>query len=142
MNIDAAMLDSAARVSLGSRDPSTKVGAVLTRDGLIEALGFNDLPQNTLRSPDILLNRVRKYARTVHAEANVILIGRNFCWEGTLYSTHPPCSNCAGLIINSGITRVVLPVGLPGYDPVYHESWQWEESKLMFEEARVTLDFA
>jgi deoxycytidylate deaminase len=46
---------------------------------------------------------------TVHAETNAIVeAGRQRTIGGTLYTTHLPCWDCAKLIVNSGVKRVVF----------------------------------
>jgi len=45
---------------------------------------------------------------SIHAEANALLyVDRSAIEGGTIYITAPPCMNCAKLISNSGIVRVV-----------------------------------
>lgn len=46
---------------------------------------------------------------SIHAEANALLHASRQDSEGaTLYVTHAPCADCAKLISNSGVARVVL----------------------------------
>lgn len=52
----------------------------------------------------------------VHAEQNAIIQAAKLgvsVQGATLYCTHQPCSICAKMIINSGITRVVFDEGYP-----------------------------
>ena len=68
----------------------------------------------------------------IHAEQNAIIqaakLGASI--DGaTLYCTHQPCSVCAKMIINAGITRVV-----------YQEGYPDEFSLEIFREAGVQLD--
>lgn len=45
---------------------------------------------------------------SVHAEANALLSGDRSSWQGgTMYVTKHPCMECAKLIANSGLARVV-----------------------------------
>lgn len=91
-----------------SKDPSTKVGAVIVDDkGRIVSLGFNGFPQK-ISDNDRLNDRDKKYNVIVHAEANAILFANKDLSGCTIY-TYPfqPCSSCSGLIIQSGIKRVV-----------------------------------
>lgn len=103
-------LSLAKFVSGWSKDPSTKVGAVLVRDSVkIVSLGFNGFPQ---RMPDLeenLFNREEKYSRVVHGEINAILFAGVSVQGCTLY-TYPfmPCDRCAVQIIQAGIVRVVV----------------------------------
>ena len=91
-----------------SKDPSTKVGAVIVDDkGRIVSLGFNGFPQK-ISDNDRLNDRDKKYNVIVHAEANAVLFASRDLSGCTIY-TYPfqPCSSCSGLIIQSGIKRVV-----------------------------------
>jgi len=46
---------------------------------------------------------------SIHAEANALLYASRAETDGaTLYVTHSPCADCAKLISNSGVTRVVM----------------------------------
>jgi len=100
-----AMAEAAASLS---KDPSTKVGAlVLDADGRVAGTGYNGFPQAIPDSPEKLNNRDEKYKRVIHAEMNAILFAGRSCAAGTLYATHEPCEDCAKHIIQAGIRRVV-----------------------------------
>jgi dCMP deaminase len=46
---------------------------------------------------------------SVHAEANALISGNRSSWVGgTIYVTKHPCLECAKLIANSGLTRLVV----------------------------------
>lgn len=48
----------------------------------------------------------------IHAEANALMyVDRSSVEGGTIYITSPPCMQCAKLITNSGIARVVCRIG-------------------------------
>jgi len=105
---DFRFLELAASISKWSKDPSTKVGAVIVNsDKKIVTLGYNGFPRN-VRDDHRLETREIKYDLIVHAEANAIIHARESLWDCTIY-TMPfmPCSKCAGLIIQAGIRRVV-----------------------------------
>jgi len=88
-----------------SKDPSTKVGAVIVRpDRTIASVGYNGFPRGV---DDYYTTREDKLLRTVHAEANAILAAREPLHGYILYVTPlHPCANCSGLIIQSGIKQV------------------------------------
>lgn len=92
-------------VASWSKDPSTKVGAVIVRpDRTIASVGYNGFPRGVYDGAEIYEDRPAKLLRTVHAEANAILSAREPLHGYTLYVTPlHPCANCAGLIIQSGI---------------------------------------
>lgn len=105
---DFRFLELAASISKWSKDPSTKVGAVIVNsDKKIVTLGYNGFPRN-VRDDHRLQTREIKYDLIVHAEANAIIHARESLRDCTIY-TMPfmPCSKCAGLIIQAGIKRVV-----------------------------------
>lgn len=86
-----------------------KVGAILVKDKMIISDGFNGTPsgfENVCEDDD---NTTKPYV--LHAEANAItkVARSNNSSEGaTLYITASPCLECAKLIIQAGITRVVF----------------------------------
>ena len=92
-----------------SKDPSTKVGAVIVRPNrTIAGIGYNGLPRGVVDSPERLNDRETKYGCTVHAELNAILNCAERPEGCTLYVWPlPPCSNCAAAIIQAGVKRVV-----------------------------------
>lgn len=106
---DRRFLDLAKFISAWSKDPSTKVGAVISNsDNQIISLGYNGLSRHVIDSEERLLDRRQKYEMIVHAEINAILFAKQSLYGCTLY-TYPfqPCSRCAALIIQTGIKRVV-----------------------------------
>ena len=110
---DRWFLGMAEYVSTASKDPSTKVGAVVVRSNhTIVSVGYNGFPRGIEDSERRLNNRELKYSLVVHAEANAILNTNEYLGGYTLYGgipTHyaPTCNECAKLIIQSGICRVV-----------------------------------
>lgn len=108
---DTRFMSLAQLVSSWSKDPSTQVGAVITRpDKTIASLGYNGLPRGVSDDEVLLQDKQYKLARTVHAELNAILNCANKPVGCTLYVWPlPPCSHCATAIIQSGIVEVVSP---------------------------------
>lgn len=94
-------------VATWSKDPSTKVGAVITSGKEIVSLGFNGFPARTPDNPAHLEDRAEKYPRVVHAELNAILRIRGNHTQMKMFCTHLPCSGCAAAIIASGIEHVI-----------------------------------
>jgi len=133
---DKRFLGMAQFVSTWSKDPSTRVGAVIT-DGnkKIVSLGYNGLPQWVEDNPDILNNREEKYKYIIHAEVNAILQANRDVFAGTIY-TYPflTCPQCAAMIVQAGIMRVV------SYKCV-DERWipRIEDSKKLLEMADVDI---
>lgn len=106
---DRRFIDMAKHVAEWSKDPSTKIGAVIVDDlRRIVSLGYNGFPRGLDDSPEIYADREKKYSRVVHAEMNAILNARSQTEGTTLYlSGLPPCDRCAVHVIQAGITRVV-----------------------------------
>ena len=119
-----------------SKDPSTKVGAVIVnKHNHIVGLGYNGFPKGVNDHQRRYEDKPTKYSMVVHAEANAILNATQSLHGCTLYvAPLPPCNECAKLIIQSGIKHVI------SYEPkseVWAESFK--TSKLMFDEAGVTV---
>lgn len=106
---DRRLLALAQHFSTWSKDPSTKVGAVIVdKRRRVLSTGYNGFPAGV---PDVALeDRPYKYNRIMHAEMNAILFAGVPLTGATLYVwPMPPCSHCAGAIIQAGIERVVSP---------------------------------
>ena len=106
---DYRFLALAEHISLWSKDPSTRVGAIIIRPNKsIASVGFNGFPQGVKASDSRYKNRDCKYKMIVHAEMNALNFAREPLNDYTLY-TWPllPCSICTASIIQSGIKTVV-----------------------------------
>lgn len=139
---DQRWMDMAKLVASWSKDPKTKVGAVIVRDRRIVATGYNGFPGRTSDDPTIYENRPEKIKRVVHAEANALAAAAMFGHSthgATCFVTFPVCCKCAGLLIQAGIARVVYPED-NSYDSVSHEYLGWDTSIELFNEAAVLLD--
>ena len=134
-NWDQRFGEMARLAATWSKDPSSKVGAVITDGKRIVSLGFNGFPAGTDDDPSIYGNRERKYRRVLHAEQNAISFAKRDLTGCTIYITHPPCARCAAQIIQEGIIRVVCP--RPDAD--FLTRWQDDmtEALSMFKEASV-----
>jgi dCMP deaminase len=109
---DLRFLSLAKLVSTWSKDPSTKVGAVIVRpDHSIVSVGFNGFPRNMEDKPEWYLNREEKYSRIVHAEVNALIQAKTDVTSYTLY-TYPfmCCDRCVVQMLQAGIGRFVFPV--------------------------------
>jgi dCMP deaminase len=134
-------LKIAQEVSLWSKDPSTKVGAIaIGKHGQILSQGYNGFPRKINDSLERLDNRLVKYTYTVHAEMNCIY---NATLTGvSLEDAHlfvyglPVCSECAKGIIQVGIKKVFM-----SYPASISDKWKdsGDITKSMFDEAAVEL---
>jgi dCMP deaminase len=86
-----------------------KVGALMVKDRMIISDGYNGTPrgfENVCELPD---GTTKPYV--LHAEANAITkvaCSNNSSEGATIYITAAPCIECAKLIIQAGIVRVVF----------------------------------
>ena len=118
---DIRYLNLAKEISSWSKDPSTKVGAVIVGDkDQIISQGYNGFPRGFNDSDDIYKNKPVKYKYIIHAEANAIYnaLYNGAYVEGATIYIHglPVCCECAKAIVQSGIARVV-------YDSEPKERW-------------------
>ena len=93
-----------------------QVGALIVRDKMIISDGYNGTPSGFENICEDEAGKTKPYV--LHAEANAItkVAKSNNSSEGaTLYVTSSPCIECAKLIIQSGIRRVV-------YADAYHSA--------------------
>lgn len=138
---DERFIEMAKLVATWSKDPSTKVGAVVVDGNRVVSLGFNGFPRGTDDAPELYDNRERKYRRVLHAEQNAIAFAQRKLDWCTIYITHAPCSRCVAQIIQEGIKRVVCPN--PWSDHNYMERWRDDvlETEAMCKEAKVKLEY-
>ena len=134
---DCRFLKLCQEISAWSKDPSTKVGAVIVDEShRIISTGYNGLPRGIDDSHERLSDRETKLAITLHAEQNAILFANTDLTGCTLYCTHHPCAHCAATIVQSGITRVVMCK-----ENLLGDHWRPSEqlAKEIFNEANVML---
>lgn len=107
-----------------SKDPRTKIGALLVKPGSkipfsfsynSPSRGVNDLVPERFERPE-------KYEWMVHAEDNAVLncAREGHCSKGAImYTQGIPCTTCADSCVQGGIIEVVV-----------HKQWQDYEQKL------------
>ena len=91
-----------------------QVGALIVKDKSIISDGYNGTPSGFENICEDDQGVTKKYV--LHAEANAITkvaASTNNCCGATVYVTASPCIECAKLIIQAGIKRVV-------YSEEYH----------------------
>lgn len=142
---DKRFVEMARLVATWSKDPSTKIGAVIVGpDNEVLSTGYNNFPRNI--NDDILerSERPEKYFWFEHAERNAVFCAarhgvrlkgcRMFvsCWI--------PCTGCTRAIIQAGIIEVVLGQKV---EDASRTKWieEAERSKQMCEEAGVKLRY-
>jgi dCMP deaminase len=135
---DKRFIDLAEHIATWSKDPSTKVGAVIADNhNRVVSVGYNGFPRNVADCNERLDDRCEKYDLTIHGEMNAILFANRDLTGCTLYTYPlPPCVRCAAHIIQSGISRVVAPST---------DNQRWVDScnkaRSLLEEAGVTVNW-
>ena len=133
---DRFFIGQAVYMASASKDPSTKAGAVIY-DSKRRPLGngYNGFPRGVADTVDRLNDRETKYLMVQHAESNAIDNSTGSLEGATIYATHFPCAQCAGRIIQNGITCVVTTN--PSDDFVSRWEKSIDVSLAMFKEAGV-----
>ena len=129
----------AKEISTWSKDPSTKVGAIVVGcDGQILSQVYNGFPRRIADSEDRLNNRERKYELVVHAEMNAIYnasLNGISLKDSVLYVYGLPiCNECAKGIIQVGIKKVIAM-----RPQIYNSQWDKsiKDAEALFREAEV-----
>lgn len=137
MSWDYRFLDLADHVARWSRDPSTKVGAVIVDDkNRVISIGYNGVPRG-VDEPKIG-DREGKLLRTIHAEENALAFAYRDVEGCRMYVSFPPCAHCAAQIIQRGIKEVIYRSDAPGIREFF-DRWagNLQEAWAMFEEAGI-----
>lgn len=106
---DMRMWGMAMLISTWSKDPSTKVGAVIMdMKHRVVSTGFNGYARGVKDCEDEKRNAEIRNLKTIHAEINAITFANQDLSDCSIfvYPSHP-CTNCAAIIIQSGISRVI-----------------------------------
>jgi dCMP deaminase len=136
---DRWVLGLANYVSTASKDPSTKLGAVVVArdDRRRVAWGYNGFPPG-IADDARLDDRGVKYDLIMHAEENALANATFDVVGSTLYCPVPPCRRCARVIAARRVARVVTgphPAPEPG---------RWTEeiapAQALLEEAGIKCD--
>lgn len=107
-----------------------QVGALIVKDKSIISDGYNGTPSGFENLCEDENDRTKPYV--VHAEANAITKvakSGNSSEGATLYVTASPCIECAKLIIQAGIVRVV-----------YSELYRFPDGLELLEKAGIQVD--
>ncbi|MDR2962565.1 MAG: dCMP deaminase family protein [Bacteroidales bacterium] len=107
-NLDTRYIRMARIWAENSYCERRKVGALIVKDKMIISDGYNGTPSGFENVCEDDEGKTKAYV--LHAEANAITKvakSHNNSDGATLYVTTSPCIECAKLIIQSGIKRVV-----------------------------------
>lgn len=108
-----------------------RVGALLVKDQMIISDGYNGTPSGFENICED--EQGHTYPYVLHAEANAIskvAKSNNSSLDSTLYVTSSPCIECAKLIIQAGIKRVV-----------YAEKYRLEDGLDLLKRAGIEVEF-
>ncbi|MFH0815572.1 MAG: dCMP deaminase family protein [Methanobacteriota archaeon] len=101
------------------------VGAVIMKEKRVLTTGYNGAPKGMRHCEEVGCMREKlrvpsgerhELCRGVHAEQNAIIQAAYFgvsIKDATMYITNSPCSVCAKMIVNAGITSVIYEAGYP-----------------------------
>lgn len=129
----------AAHVAKLSKDPSTKVGAVIfDPKRRIVSAGYNGFARSVKDTPERLTNRSVKYSMVLHAETNAILFATAPLGDCTIVVTHPCCARCAAQVVQSGIKHVLWPRPTPEFMTRWSDDY--DLTMLQFSEAGVIVE--
>jgi dCMP deaminase len=137
---DTYFMDMAQLISTRSTCVRRQVGAVIVKDKRVLTTGYNGSPKGTMHCEELGCIRDQQnipsgtrheLCRGVHAEQNAVVQAAYFGISingSTIYTTTYPCSMCAKILINAGITEVV-----------YADSYLDDLSKRLFEETKINV---
>lgn len=144
MSLESSIMHIAKLIARdNSRDPSTKVGAVIANGWELIGWGYNKLVHG---AGDYSEHETREYKldHTIHAEMDALIFmdRSKMTADTTMYVTMFPCIRCATHIVAAGIRKVVSFDIPPGDDPKLNE---WRESakksKKLFDSAGVEVQY-
>lgn len=138
---DIRFLELAQFYAQWSKDPSTKVGAVIVdHNRVVRGMGYNGFPRGVKDTPERYADRELKYKLVVHAEVNAILNATGSVRDCSIYvwptlMVPNVCPECCKSVIQSGIRRVI---GWKG-----ETQTRWQEmahiSEMMLREAGISI---
>lgn len=120
---DEYFMDMAQLVSTRSTCLRRRVGAVIVKDKRVLSTGYNGSPKGTRHCEELGCIREQmkipsgtrhELCRGVHAEQNAVTQAAYFGVSvkgATIYTTTFPCSMCAKILINAGISEIVYNEG-------------------------------
>ena len=98
-------------VASKSKDPKTKIGAIIVKDRRIISTGYNGIPIGVSDTDENRHQRPEKYKWYEHGERNAIYAAAKYGIDtdgAILYTNSLPCVDCARGIIQSGIKCVYI----------------------------------
>lgn len=117
----------AKHVSRQSKDPRTRIGAVVTTpDRVVLSEGYNGFPRGFADTPERLNDRAFKHDHVAHAEENCVYnaarVGRSLLGSYMFVWGLPICHRCAIAAAQAGVSQVFMAVPT-SLDDKWSESW-------------------
>ena len=106
---DQLFIDIAIRVGQMSHDEKYKVGSVIVKDGNIISMGWNGMPSGMENDTRCASGCTK--SEVLHSEANALMKlvkSGGGAVGATIYCSLSPCMDCAKLIYQAGIERVIF----------------------------------
>ena len=147
-------LDIAQTVLERSTCLCSQYGALIVRNDEIVSTGYNGAPRGRSNCIDLgycirekmNIPQGERYelCRSVHAEANAIIsAARSECIGGTIYLVGRdarsgkliehvvPCPQCRRLIINAGLSKIVIRSSPEKYDIINVQDWVFNDDSIL-----------
>lgn len=115
---DKLYMDIATSIGNMSYAKKLKVGTLAVKDGNVLSMGFNGTPsgwdnncEDTIYTDHESGYRLKTKPEVIHSEANMVCKAARdgvSLMGATAYVTIAPCVNCALLMLQSGISRLVF----------------------------------
>ena len=103
-------MDLALQVATWSKDPRCQVGAlVVSSNGKRVSWGYNGFPRVVEDDSELLKDGEWKNTLMIHAEHNALINSSGSVEGWTLVTTRFPCHECAKVILQYDIKRVIAP---------------------------------
>jgi dCMP deaminase len=124
-NWDEYFMEIAEVVRKRSTCLRRQVGAVIVRDRQILTTGYNGVPRKLKHCAQVGCLREKlnvpsgerhELCRGIHAEQNAVVqaaVHGISIAGSTIYVTHQPCSLCAKILVNAGISKIFVKGDYP-----------------------------
>lgn len=144
---DTRFMKLAREISTWSKDPSSKIGAVIVNDDRrILSTGYNGFPKGIEDTEERLNDREQKYPRIVHAEMNALMAALHSgvsVKDATIYVYGlPVCPECTKSIISAGIKRIVISPDPYVYITPWTEKWKNVSYQMIREVGDINVTYA
>ena len=117
ISFDTLFLSIVKLLELRSTCLRRKVGAVLVRDNIILATGYNGVPRGLSHCQECIRDKYNipsgqrmEFSRAVHAEQNVLIqcaLKQTNPESSVLYCSCLPCVTCSKMLIQAGVKKIV-----------------------------------